>query len=154
MDRAFVAVLGLALFTVPACGGADRDGSGAIDSAGDVSVFALRVGDCYDDHDDGEVADVAAVPCDQPHDNEVIALFDLPEGPWPGEDEVRAQGRAGCLERFEAAIGTAYEASDLEVYPITPSRSTWGEQDDREIVCAAYHMEFEKLTGSVLGSGR
>ena len=26
--------------------------------------------------------------------------------------------------------------------------------DDREVVCIAYHMEYEKLTGSVLGSGR
>lgn len=154
MPRAFVPFLGLAAFLLVGCGDAGRDEAGAIDTAGDVSVFSLRVGDCYDDHDEGEVTDVAGVPCDAPHDNEVIALFDLPEGPWPGEEEVRALGRAGCLERFEAAIGAAYEASELEVYPLTPTAATWNEQDDREIVCSAYHMEFEKLTGSVLASGR
>lgn len=67
---------------------------------------------------------------------------------------MQARGRAGCVERFEAAVGAAYDGSELEVYPITPTRSTWDEQDDREIVCAAYQREFEKLTGSVRGSGR
>lgn len=153
MNRTHTALVAVVVL-LTACGDAARDESGAIDAAGAVSVFSLRVGDCYDDHDDGEVTDVAGVPCDQPHDNEVIALFDLPEGPWPGEEQVRALGRTGCLERFEGAVGATYEASQFEVYPITPTSDTWGDQDDREIVCAAYHMDFEKLTGSVLGSGR
>lgn len=34
-----------------------------------------------------------------------------------------------------------------------PSKQSWGQRKDREVVCVAYHMELEKLTGSVLGSG-
>jgi hypothetical protein len=132
---------------------AARDDTGAIAEAGAVSVFSLRVGDCFDDHDPGDVQRVAALPCDEDHDNEVFATFDLAEGTWLGDDEVTRLGQEGCNERFSGAIGASYEESVLEFYPMTPTEGSWDDRDDREIVCVAYHMELAKLDRSVLGSG-
>lgn len=131
---------------------ASRDESGAIAEAGAVSVFSLRVGDCFDDHDSGDVQRVAALPCGEAHDNEVFATFDL-DGEWMGDDEVTRLGEEGCNDRFAAAIGAPYEESVLAFYPMTPTEGSWNDLDDREIVCVAYHMDLDKLDRSVLGSG-
>jgi len=132
---------------------AARDDTGAIAEAGAVSVFALRIGDCFDDHEPGDVQRVAALPCDEAHDNEVFATFDLAAETWLGDDEVTRLGTEGCNERFTGVIGSTYEESVLDFYPMTPTEGSWDDRDDREVVCVAYHMELEKLDRSVLGSG-
>ena len=59
---------------------ADRDSTGAIVSAGNVDAFQMRVGDCFNDGStfgDDSVDSVPGVPCADPHDNEVYAVFDV-----------------------------------------------------------------------------
>ena len=135
------------------CAPAERDESGAIETAGAVDAFMLRVGDCYDDQRSGEISDVPGVPCSEAHDNEVYATFDLSGSEWPGDDKVSELADQGCLDRFERAIGVTYEESVLMFTTLVPSRSSWMQGKDREVVCGAYHMELEKLTGTVLNSG-
>ena len=59
----------------------------------------------------------------------------------------------GCLERFEKYVGATYEESELAITHLVPSEASWTQINDREVVCVAYHMELEKLTGSVRDSG-
>ena len=134
---------------------------GAGDSEADVEVtpadpFAMTVGDCFNDTEVGvnEVTEVPSVSCAAPHDNEVFALFDLAPGAFPGDEQVDALAGQGCYDRFEAAIGRSYEESEIAFISMYPTEDSWTRIDDREVVCIAYHMEYEKLTGSVLGSGR
>ncbi len=133
---------------------ASRDDSGAITSAGAVDAFDMHVGDCFDDTAFGatDVSELPGVPCSDPHDNEVYALWDI-SGSWPGDENVEELAYQGCFDRFEAAIGRSYEDSVIDYTVIYPSEESWNRLDDREVICVAYHMEFEKLTGSVLGSG-
>ena len=118
--------------------------------------FGLEVGDCFDDTAMGinEVTEVPEVPCLLPHDNEVYALFELPPGAFPGDEEVEASATLGCYERFSVAIGKSYEESELDFLAMHPTEASWTQVSDREVVCLAYHMEYQKLNGSVLGSGR
>ena len=59
-----------------------RDDDGAIVERGALSVFSMRVGDCFDDPDHLiagellELGEVPGVPCAEPHDNEVFAWND------------------------------------------------------------------------------
>jgi hypothetical protein len=53
------------------------------------------------------------------------------------------------LERFEAFVGKDYESSALDVASLYPSR----ERNDREVICAVYDVDANKLTGSVKGLG-
>ncbi len=128
-----------------------RNDAGEIVEAGDVGVLALGTGDCFDDPagDETEVASVAAMPCDQPHDNQAYAVFDLPDGDWLGSEVVVEAAFNGCLERFEAAIGESYEVSPLDILPLYPTEASW-DAGDREVVCAVYNVDLSKLTGSVL----
>lgn len=135
---------------------AERDASGEIQSAGSLDAFQMRVGDCFDDSflSGGEISDVPGVPCSTPHDNEVYALFDIPGTKFPGDDAVEEIANEGCYERFEAAIGESYEESVIDYTTMYPSAGSWAQRDDHEVVCIAYHMELEKLEGTVIGSGR
>jgi len=132
---------------------ADRDETGAIVSAGTVDAFGMQVGDCYNDStlDDDEVDSVPGVPCSDPHDNEVYALFDIIDPSFPG-DALADMAHAGCLERFESFVGKDYESSSLDITTLYPTRESWQEQNDREVVCAVYDVELAKLTGSVKGT--
>jgi hypothetical protein len=133
---------------------AERNEAGDITGAGTVDAFEVRVGDCFDDEAfaSTEISEVPGVPCSDPHDNEVYATFDI-AGEWPGEERVEELAYEGCHERFAGAIGKIYEESIIDYTPIYPSEGSWKQRDDREVLCVAYHMEFETLTGSVIGSG-
>ena len=137
------------------CAQAERSETGEIETAGSVDAFTMRVGDCYNDESSfsDEITDVPAVPCSDPHDNEVFAIFDLTISEWPGGDPVMELADEGCGERFEVAIGATYEESVLMITTLTPTEASWTQRQDREVICIAYHMDLEQLTGSVLNTG-
>lgn len=124
----------------------------AVVAAGCNSVLTLDVGTCFDDPDTfQEVTDVPVVDCSEPHDNEVIANFDIPDGPYPGDSVVTSAAEDGCLERFEPYVGIDYASSVYVIGWLTPTASSW-DGGDREVICFASHVNDEKITGSVRGS--
>lgn len=131
--------------------GADRDSSGAIVDAGNVDAFQIQVGDCFDDAGsyDAEITSLPGVPCADPHDNEAFAVFDVPMSEYPG-DAMGEVAYNACVLRFEAFVGRDYESSSLEIMTLYPSAESW-RQNDREVVCAVYDMNDEKLQGSAGG---
>ncbi len=135
---------------------ADRDGSGAIVDGGTVDAFQVRIGDCFDDAivDEGnyEVSDVPGVPCSEPHDNETYAVFDLTVDSFPEDDAIGELAYESCYERFQPFVGRDYETSTLDINMMYPSRESW-QQDDREVICAVYDVEANKLIGSAKGRG-
>lgn len=135
-----------------ACGGAARDDSGAIVEAGTEDVFALKVGDCFNDPDSfGEIESVEAVPCSEPHDNEVFHTFDLPDGAFPGADAIDEAAFGGCLPAFEQYVDVSYQESSLDISYLSPTAESW-DRGDREIACLLYDLNLEKLTGSMKGA--
>ena len=154
MARARIMAVLFAVITV-ACVGDELDQPRDV-SPEAADPFAMEVGDCFDDTEMGvnEVTEVPGLPCSSPHDNEVYALFDLPPGAFPGDQQMDVHASRGCYERFEAAIGRSYEDSEIDYLAMYPTEDSWNRIDDREVVCIAFHMEYRKLTGSVLGSGR
>jgi hypothetical protein len=134
---------------------ADRDSTGAIVAEGSVDAFQMRVGDCFDDgaafaNENPEVQSVPGVPCSQPHDNEVYAVFDVSVASFPG-DAMADMANEGCRERFESFVGRDYHSSSLDIATLYPSHDSWHRQHDREVVCAVYDVDAKKLTGSVKG---
>ncbi|KRB36964.1 septum formation family protein [Microbacterium sp. Root180] len=124
-----------------------------VTEAGDADVFSLQLGDCFNDESASEISEVLAVPCAEAHDNEIYFLFDMPDGEYPGEDAVMAAAEAGCLPTFEAFVGVAYDSSELEWFPLTPTASGWDELGDREIVCAVFDPA-ALVTGTLAGVAR
>ncbi len=153
--RTIPAILGAAVAAViGVTTAAERNDAGDIIAAGSVDAFSVQVGDCFDDEAfaSSEISEVPAVPCSEPHDNEVYAAFDI-AGDWPGDTRIEEMAFEGCYQRFAQAIGKSYEESVLDYTAIWPSEGSWKRGNDREVLCVGYHMEYEKLTGSLIGSG-
>jgi len=148
------AALGFAIYG--AMTNVDRDDSGAIVGGGTVDAFQVRVGECFNDAviDEGEyeVSDVPGVPCSEPHDNETYAVFDLMVDSFPAGDAMGELAYESCYERFQPFVGRDYESSTLDINMMYPSRESW-QQNDREVICAVYDVEANKLIGSAQGRG-
>ena len=153
------ALIGLGVITYNVSTQADRDRAGEIVSEGNVDAFTMRLGDCFDNtssrvnDETGEVSNLPGVPCSQPHDNEVFAIFDLDQPTFPGSEQISELSFQACLKRFESFVGLDYESSSLDIAALYPSKESWSQQGDREVVCAVYDMNLGKLTGSTRNPG-
>lgn len=152
------AVIGLGVVAYNVGTQADRDAAGNIVDGGNVDAFTIRLGDCFNDtsalgtEEAGEVSSLPGVPCSEPHDNEVYAVFDVRFDSFPGDEQMADEAFTECLDRFEDFVGTDYELSTLDVTALYPSSQSWSLQDDREVVCAVYDVNGGKLTGSAKDS--
>ena len=152
-NLAFYGVIVLAFVAYKAYTEAGRDDSGAIVDAGSMDVFQLRVGDCFDDTDNlDEISSLPAVPCSEPHDNEAYARFDMTIPEYPQGDGMFEMAYDACLDRFEPFVGRDYESSNLDIMTLYPTIESW-RQNDREVICAVYDLDADKLVGTVKGLG-
>lgn len=148
---------GALALTLTACGpqAAERDAeTGEITEASEADVFSIKVGDCISSAELGtEVETVPTVPCDEPHDTEIYGSTMLPDGEYPGDEEIVELANAYCLPAFETFIGLDYDSSEIYYQPLTPSQMSWDEADDREVLCLAVD-EAGGLTGTLEGANR
>lgn len=148
------AVIGLGVIAYNVATQADRDAGGNIVDGGSLGAFTIRLGDCFDNtralasEEGGEVSSLPGVPCSDPHDNEVYAVFDVDYDSFPGDDRMGELAFEACLARFETFVGVPYDTSVLDITALYPSTDSWRVQDDREVVCAVYDMNGAKLTGT------
>lgn len=153
ITRVLVAVLALALLGAACTNDAEadettRDDTGEVQEGGDVGVFRIRVGDCLNAQIAEQQSSVPVVPCDEPHESEVYATFDLVGDDYPGILTVEQQSGDGCLERFEPTFGESYETSPYYISFLYPNEESWDVVDDREVICVAYGDAL--LTGSIV----
>lgn len=151
-NLAFYAVVVMGYLAYGAITDADRDESGAIVGEGNIDAFQLRVGDCFDNSSGigDEVSDLPGVPCSQPHDYETYAVFDVALDSYPSEERMSELAYESCLERFDGFVGLDYDSSILDIVTLYPTTESWKE-NDREVVCALYDINEEKLVGSTKG---
>lgn len=126
---------------------------------GSKDVFELTVGDCVNGlaaagHDAVEFASTPVVPCDEPHEAEVLASFRLDGGSYPGEASVVEESQARCGDlmaaelKSEADAGARHEG--LMPFYFYPTSASWERADDRTVHCLALHAG-GPATGSLLG---
>jgi len=119
-----------------------------------ISVFDLRVGDCFDDQSlDVEQTEVPLVDCSLPHDNELYFEYAMTDPAFPGGDAVLDNSLLQCVAEFDGFVGFAYADSALDVFPITPTAESWVE-GDRTVYCALYNVDLSKMQGSMADSRR
>lgn len=138
---------------------ASRDSSGDIVRAGNISAFDIQLGDCLSDEglkggaDGTEISGVHAVPCEDPHDDEVFAVLDLELDTFPEGDAMFDIAFDECLTRFEPFVGRGYQSSSLDIQVMYPTLQSWNEANDREVVCVLFDVDHSTLEGSMKGSG-
>lgn len=152
------AAIGLGFIAYNVATEANRDESGALVEEGSLKALTIRLGDCFDnagafENDEaGDVSSLPGVPCADPHDNEVYAVFDVEYANFPGDEQIAEDAFGACHDRFEEFVGLEYESSTLEIAALYPSIESWAMHNDREVVCAVYDMNGSKLTGTMQGA--
>lgn len=132
----------------------DTTAAGSAVSSQMISVFDLRVGDCFDDQSlDVEQTEVPLVDCSLPHDNELYSEYAMTDLAFPGGDAVLENSFLQCVTEFDAFVGLAYADSALDLFPITPTAESWGE-GDRAVYCVLYNVDLSKMQGSMADSRR
>jgi hypothetical protein len=123
-----------------------------------INVFDLEVGDCFDVPSSGNITNVDGIDCDEPHDNEVFATFDIaggPNAPFPGDSSISSQAQTQCTGAlFTDYVGVPFNQSEFNATSINPTQQTWEQIDDREVICVATSADGSPLTSSVQGANR
>jgi len=93
---------------------------------------------------------VPIVDCSQPHQGEIYALPQLPDGEFPGDEAVQQTAQEECGgQAFTDYVGVPFQQSEFEVTFLLPSAVTWAD-GDREIACLIASTE----PGSARGANR
>jgi hypothetical protein len=129
----FSVLLWTALVTFAILSADDEDGSGARGFGSKVSVESLTSGECFDGLHEGAMHSVTLRPCEGPHQAQVITTLTLPDGAWPGDEEVVTLAEDRCTERMEGRVNELF-LDDLDVYTIYP-QSAFAWQLDRSATC-------------------
>ena len=134
---------------------AQRGEGGEISRSGTLSVYDLRVGDCFDlkDPEETETDDVTARRCQESHEFEMYFIGEMPDGSFPTDDVLFAWLDANCVPEFGQYIGAPYSASRYEILPFTPTESGWA-SGDQEVMCAVFDPDDPELTAAVRDSAR
>lgn len=118
-----------------------------------VSFLELAVGDCFDMPStvaDGEALRFAS--CETPHMYEAFAETSLPDGDFPGDDEVASAADDACEAAFVDFVGVSWKSSSFDYQYIVPSERTWLDVDDRSILCLVTTLSALPWTGSAEGT--
>lgn len=129
-----------------------RDENGAIVEGGEISAFALKVGDCFTDLPIGEVESLEAVPCADVHGSEVYHLFDVNLDDYDAA-AIDEQAVNGCLDAFEPYVAASYETSYYDFTYLSPTDDSWNLGGDREVACLVVPYADDTSTGTAKGSG-
>ena len=122
----------------------ERSASGQVTAQSQVFVDKLEAGDCFSGGRTDEIDLVTIIPCASPHESQVVAIVQLPDGPYPGEDAVTAQAEQDCTDKADPLLtDKAYE--DLAPSYVYPDADTW--RGDRSVLCLV-----EAPSGTTTGS--
>ncbi|MEL7208904.1 MAG: septum formation family protein [Actinomycetota bacterium] len=151
MGRGFTGLLWMVVILASSGCALANGGDGG--SGGDTQAFDLVLGDCFNAPGSAEVERVTVVACSEEHDFEIFHTFELDDGAYPGAEQLEDQWIQGCLAQFEGFVGSTFDESALDISAIFPTRESWNELGDREVLCSVTAVDGTPRSSSAAGSG-
>nr|WP_281386909.1 septum formation family protein [Jiangella mangrovi] len=118
-------------------------------------VFDVGLGDCISNFNaEEQVSELTVIACEDEHDQEVFAVFEVPEGDgsFPGAEAFQTQVESDCISEFATFVGMDYNESVLEIRWLEPTEESWAE-GDRELVCTVLDPS-GPVSGTLEGANR
>ncbi|HEY3337177.1 MAG TPA: septum formation family protein [Propionicimonas sp.] len=150
------AAAALAVLLVLATGcstGTPRNSAGQITVAATTDAFSIKVGDCVGKLDGDSAERLPLTPCDQAHFWEAYASSTLDGTDFPGTSQVNELSDKACSAAYEDFIGKAPDDSKYEVTYLNPTKESWTQAKDREVVCLVGSSS-GNITGSLKGTAK
>ena len=129
-----------------------RNSAGQVTAAATTDAFSIAVGDCVGKVDGDSTDELPLVPCTEVHYWEAYAASDLAGNDFPGNAGVKDLADKACADAFEGFVGVAADDSKYEVTYLTPTKETWAQAQDREVVCMVGSSN-GNITGSLKDAG-
>jgi hypothetical protein len=96
---------------------------------GQVSIFSLRTGDCFQERSPGQlsksIAQVASIACTKPHNAQVFVRFPAAGGRYPGGRALLHEASRGCQARAGARLIKSRIKPTMRVQSIVPQQFSW-----------------------------
>lgn len=128
---------------------AQRDASGQIVEAGDLSTQELQIGDCINELQTTDAAvTVPGVPCTEPHEGQVYDVFEVSGIRFPGNEKIFELAEEDCFDTLDDDFPELWSDQSVEVFYFYPTPDSW-RQGDQGITCVARYRDGRR-TGSVL----
>jgi len=125
-----------------------------------TTLDSLKVGECFEDPGIGvEVLNVETIDCNELHDFELYATFELGSSDrfFPGQDALFTELETECVNRFSAYVGRDYLTSTYDFVSFAPIEEGW-KDGDRTGMCSVYEFDSAfnviQSTGTARQSGR
>jgi Septum formation len=116
------------------------------------SYVGIEVGDCFDFPT--QSSNAREISCDEPHEAEMFLVdaslgLDLPEAPYPSQDEWYALSETICDEAFGTYTGQPIaEATDLSYTFVYTLEGDWDDVANRNMSCAVVSFDGTRRVGS------
>ncbi|WP_196054487.1 DUF4190 domain-containing protein [Nocardia aurantiaca] len=152
------ALIVVILFVVGAVNGSDTSASqdnttrtaALPDSPTSISVDEVKTGDCLQTvEENNHIRKVTVLPCDSPHDAEVITQVHL-TGSWPGSlDASFKKANDACLDEIDKQLSKSSMYDQLETFILYPANETQWNKLNGRATCMVHDANGKKLTAKV-----
>ncbi len=140
----------LAVITLGGCSGGKK-GTPVLDLAKAGAGTCLNVPDKLGDN----VTSLPVVDCKTVHTHEIFAVIKYTTSDvFPGNQKLDSFATAGCIQPFEAFVGTSNFDSTLTFTWLTPTLTSWNDHKDRDVLCVLQDKNSAPLTGTMKDSHR
>jgi tetratricopeptide (TPR) repeat protein len=118
---------------------------------GQKASLQMAVGDCFSTERQATIEQIAAIPCQLPHDYEVFAVLSEPSPPgatYPGIDVLHKQLRVKCEQLYEGYVGVPFSRkAPTDINTFVPEESYW-RLNIRSEFCGLKDWHARQLVGS------
>lgn len=154
LSGAWVAVICIAVLAVALFQGTKTPSSSSLPTPVEtketsVKVETLRAGDCVNGLQEGDIARLPAISCDQPHEGEVVGDYQVSGTDYPGEKSITDEANEKCNDLLLKYSPSTKDDETIGLFFVYPTTSTWS-RGDRQVLCIAEHTEGKK-SGSIKG---
>ncbi len=132
---------------------APRNSAGEVTAAATTDAFSIKVGDCVGKLDGDSAEELPLTPCDQEHFWEAYASSTLEGTDFPGSSRINELSDKACSAAYKGFVGIAMDDSKYEVTYLSPTKESWTQAADREVVCLVGSSN-GNLTGSLKGAAK
>lgn len=122
-----------------------------------VATSDLKVGDCFNMPEEvltgtQPAGQVERVDCEHSHNSQVVGIKKLSGNSYPGEKQLYELALTECAREFESFVGTSFRDSKWDLYPLSPTETTWKDEGERKLTCVALSLPEQK--SSLKDSGK
>lgn len=107
-----------------------------------IATSQLEVGDCFNMSEEvltgaQPAGQVERVDCTHPHNSQVVGIKKLSGSTYPGQKQLYDLALKQCARDFKSFVGISYRDSKWDLYPLSPTETSWKDKKERKLTCVA-----------------